>query len=181
MKEFNKQVNYTKDGVIDFFGERIVLFPPDIISLLSTVYGQGAEALLVFLGKKMGRRMSEKWEESLKPVTLEQFTNLFCQFISTCGWGRFDPVEISEQTIVVNIKHNITEELDIPTKHICYFIKGLLLGFGEYALYRADVQEIDCTTENKNKTCVFEIRKKLWRLIPTEPIINPMSPEGENI
>ncbi len=181
VKEFKRQGITVKNGIIDFFGERIALFPPNFISLVSSVYGEGAIAILVFLGKKMGLRMSETWDENLQPKTLEQFTTLFCQFMSTCGWGKFEPGIITEQEIIVNIMHNINTELENPTKYICYFLKGLLLGFGEYALYRADVQEVECAGEDANKTCVFVIRKKLWHLIPTQPLIKPEVPENIKI
>jgi len=181
VKAFKNQGINVKNGVLDFFGERIVLFPPSIISLFSSIYGEGAMSLLVFLGKKMGRRMSENWDENLRPITLEQFTTIFCQILSTCGWGKFEPVLITEQEIVVHIEHNVSEELEVLSKHICYFIRGLLLGFGEYALYRADVQELDCSIESEKKHCVFEIRKKIWHLIPTQPLLKLGSPEDVNI
>jgi predicted hydrocarbon binding protein len=181
VKAFKNQGINVKNGVIDLFGERIVLFPPSIISLLSSIYGEGAMSLLVFLGKKMGRRLSENWDENLKPNTLEQFTTIICQFMSTCGWEKFDPYLITEQQIIVHIGHNVNEELEVPSKHICYFIRGLLLVFGEYALYRADVQKLDCSIENEKKHCVFEIRKKMWHLIPTQPLLKLESLEDVNI
>lgn len=176
MIESKKQVNYVKNGVINFFGERIALFPPNLIPLFSSIYGDGAKSLLVFLGKKMGRRMIEIWDESLKPNTLEQLTTIFSSYMSTSGWGKFDPVLITEHEIILNVKHNVCEELDIHTKHICYFLKGLLLGFGEYALYRADVNELECTNENENGMCVFSIKKKMWHLIPAQSLIKSDTP-----
>src|SRR5271157_89605 len=160
MKNFKMRGINFKDGFIDLYGERIVLLPPDLINLLSSVYGEGAKSLLVFLGKKMGRRMSETWEEHLKPKTLEQLTNIFCQFMSTGGWGEFEPDKVTEEEIIVKVKYNIAIEIDPPTKYICYFLNGILSGFGEFALYRATVEELDCMVDEKKDNCSFAIKKK---------------------
>ena len=53
-KEFKvKGIEY-RDGEIKLYDERTVLFPPNIITFLGSVYGQGSKPLLVFLGKRIG-------------------------------------------------------------------------------------------------------------------------------
>ena len=160
MKTFKMRGINVKEGVIDLYGERVVLLPPDLINLLASVYGEGSKSILVFLGKKMGRRLSETWEEHLKPKTLEDLTKIFCQFVSTGGWGELEPEKISEDEIIVKVSYNIATEIDPPTKHICYFLNGILSGFGEFALYRASVEESECSIEGKTDKCVFIIKKK---------------------
>ncbi len=160
MKQFKMRGIDYKDGVIDLYEDRVVLLPPDLINLLSSVYGEGSKSILVFLGKKMGRRMSETWEEHLRPKTLEDLTKIFCQFMSTGGWGELEPDKITEEEIIVKVNYNIAAEIEPPTRHICYFLNGILSGFGEFALYRASVEEVECMVEGKKEKCVFVIKKK---------------------
>lgn len=158
-----------KGGVIDFFGERIVLVPPNIINLLSSIYGEGAKSLLNFLGKKMGRRMAENWDEMLKPNSLRQLTTIFCQYLSASGFGHFEPNKIEEKEIEIRVNHSIAGEMEPLTKHICYFLNGMMLGFGEFALYRAKVDEIECTVDTHKDSCLFSIKKKAWTLLASHP------------
>ncbi|GAH71910.1 unnamed protein product, partial [marine sediment metagenome] len=38
------------NGKYDLFNERFVFFPPQIINILSSIYGEGVKSLLVWLG-----------------------------------------------------------------------------------------------------------------------------------
>ena len=150
-----------KDGVIDLFDERIVLMPPNIIDLLAQVYGEGSKSLLIFLGKKMGRKMIENWEEHLRPKTLEQLTNIFTSFMSTAGWGQIETVKVTEEEIILRVYNVVSTKLSTPTKHICYFLSGNFSGFGEFALYRAQVDETKCMIEDPSiDYCEFSIKKR---------------------
>ncbi|MFX1268790.1 MAG: hypothetical protein ACFFAK_12585, partial [Promethearchaeota archaeon] len=74
--------------------------------------------------------------------------------------GKFVPRQISEDLILIHLHHNITTELESRSKYICYFITGLLTGFGEYALYRVNVTESNCCLEtDKVEACEFKIEK----------------------
>ena len=151
----------SKDGIVKLFDERIVFIPPGIITLLGQIYGEGAKPLLKYLGKKMGRRLIETWEEHLRPKTLDQLTEIFLDMVSTSGWGNLSPVKISEQEIIVKLENNIGNSEGNSSKDICNFIGGLLSGFGEFALYSAQVSEEECSITNPEKNaCVFSIRKR---------------------
>jgi predicted hydrocarbon binding protein len=161
MKDFKMKGIESKDGIVKLFGERIVFIPPNIISLLGQIYGDGSKPLLKYLGKKMGRRLIETWEEHIQPNTIEELTNLFLDMMSASGWGLFTAELISDELIVITLKYNISQEEGSFTKDICYFINGLLTGFGDFALYNVNVTESDCSlTDTNNEVCRFEIQKR---------------------
>ncbi|MHA1798568.1 MAG: hypothetical protein ACTSVY_08990 [Candidatus Helarchaeota archaeon] len=137
-----------ENGVISLYDERIVLFPPTIIGLLSSIYGEGAEPLLVFLGKKLGRSMIEKWDEELKPKNLEEITNIFVDMFNANGWGQLVARDTGEDQIIFQLLHNVSASLEIPSKFIDYFITGYITGFADYVYYKARVQETLCMNDD---------------------------------
>jgi len=148
------------NGIFQLFNDRFVFFPPQLIDILSSIYGEGVKSLLVWLGKKAGWTLIQNWEEHLKPKTLNDLVNQFCNLINNLGWGLFVPRKISEDLIVIELRHNISSVLENKSKYFCYFINGLLSGFGEYALYQVSVSEPNCCLENSNlKICEYKISK----------------------
>jgi len=161
MKDFRMKGIESKDGIVRLFGERIVFIPPNIISLLGQIYGDGSKPLLKYLGKKMGRRLIENWEEHIRPNNIQELCSIFLEMMSTSGWGHFTVEEISEDMIIVSLKHNISQEEGSFTKDICYFLNGLLTGFGDFALYNAVVTEYECSlTNTSTNACRFIIQKR---------------------
>ena len=147
-------------GKYDLYDERFVFFPPQIIDILSSIYGEGAKSLLVWLGKKVGWVLIQNWDENLKSKSLNDLVNQFCSILSNHGWGRFTPKKISDNLIVIELHHNITNDLSNKSKYICYYITGLLAGFGEYALYKVNIIENTCYVEDPSlKSCEFRIEK----------------------
>ncbi len=144
-----KGLEYT-NGVIRLFDERVVLFPPSIIGLLSSIYGEGAEPLLVFLGKKLGRSMIEKWDFELKPKNIKEITELFADLFSTTGWGQMVVRDVTDDQIIFQLMHNVSKTLEIPSKFIDFFITGYITGFAEYIYYKAKVQETLCMIDDEN-------------------------------
>jgi predicted hydrocarbon binding protein len=144
-----KGLEYT-NGVIRLFDERVVLFPPSIIGLLSSIYGEGAEPLLVFLGKKLGRSMIEKWDFQLKPKNIKEITEIFSDLFSTTGWGQLIARDVTDDQIIFQLMHNVSKTLEIPSKFIDYFITGYITGFAEYIYYKAKVQETLCMIDDEN-------------------------------
>ncbi|TFG08753.1 MAG: hypothetical protein EU539_01510 [Promethearchaeota archaeon] len=154
-----KGLKYNR-GKFSLFDDRILFFPPQLIDILSSIYGEGVKSLLVWLGKKEGWNLIQDWEENLKPKNLNELTNQFCTILSSQGWGLFEPKEISENNISIKLQHNISTELENKSKYFCYYIKGILSGFGEFSLYKVTVDEVECSLENDNlDSCVFEIKK----------------------
>jgi len=154
-----KGLKYIK-GKYQLFDDRFVFFPPQLIDILSSIYGEGVKSLLVWLGKKAGWNLIQSWDDNLKPKTLNDLISQICNILSNQGWGKFIPRQISEDLILIHLHHNITTELENKSKYICYFITGLLTGFGEYALYRVNVIESNCCLENdKLEACEFKIEK----------------------
>ncbi|MFX0032688.1 MAG: hypothetical protein ACFE8E_07350 [Candidatus Hodarchaeota archaeon] len=154
-----KGLKYNK-GIYQLFEDRFVFFPPQLIDILSSIYGEGVKSLLVWLGKKTGWDLIQSWDETLKPRTLNDLTTQFCNILSNHGWGKFIPRQISEDLIVIQLQKNITNDLENKSKYVCYFINGLLNGFGEFALYRVNVTESNCSLENdKLNACEFKIEK----------------------
>lgn len=154
-----KGLRYNK-GKYQLFDDRFVFFPPQLIDILSSIYGEGVKSLLVWLGKKAGWSLIQKWGENLKPKTLNDLTNQFCNILNNQGWGRFIPQQISDDIIILELFHNIRTELKNKSKYICYFITGLLTGFGEFALYKVNVIESKCSLENDTfESCEFKIEK----------------------
>jgi predicted hydrocarbon binding protein len=150
-----------RDGEIKVFDERVVLFPPNIISLLGSVYGQGSKPLLVFLGKKIGRFLVERWEEATRPKNLNQLVDIFFEMTGTAGWGNFSVEKVAEDEIVVKLADNVANSEEHPSNHICDFLSGYLAGFGEFALYSAKVSETQCSVlEKANNACIFRIQKR---------------------
>lgn len=148
------------DGIISLYNERVVLFPPQIIGLLSSIYGEGAEPLLVFLGKKLGRTMIEKWDDEVKPKDLEQITELFTDIFSATGWGQLIARDVSNDQIVFQLLNNVSASLDIPSKFIDYFITGYIQGFSEYVYYKARVQETLCMNDDDSLDfCQWVVQK----------------------
>lgn len=144
-----KGLEYT-NGVLRLFDERVVLFPPSIIGLLSSIYGEGAEPLLVFLGKKLGRSMIEKWDFELKPKNIKEITEIFSDLFSTTGWGQMIARDVSDDQIIFQLMHNVSKTLEIPSKFIDFFITGYITGFAEYIFYKAKVQETLCMIDDEN-------------------------------
>lgn len=144
-----KGLEYT-NGVLSLFDERVVLFPPSIIGLLSSIYGEGAEPLLVFLGKKLGRSMIEKWDFELKPKNIKEITEIFSDLFSTTGWGQMVARDVSDDQIIFQLMHNVSKTLEIPSKFIDFFITGYITGFAEYIFYKAKVQETLCMIDDEN-------------------------------
>lgn len=154
-----KGLKYNK-GKFELFNDRFVFFPPQLIDILSSIYGEGVKSLLVWLGKKTGWTIIQNWEENLKPKNLEDLVNQFCNLLSNQGWGLFTPKTTTKEIITIELQYNISSELKESSKYSCYFINGLLSGFGEFALYRASVVETNCCLENPNiKFCEFTIEK----------------------
>ncbi len=154
-----KGLKYDK-GKYDLYNERFVFFPPQIIDILSSIYGEGVKSLLVWLGKKVGWALIQDWDDHLKSKTLSDLVNQFCNIISNQGWGIFNPKQISDNLIVIELQHNISNNLNIKSKYICYYITGLLAGFGEYALYKVNVIENNCSIEDQDlNSCEFRIEK----------------------
>ncbi|MFW9864905.1 MAG: hypothetical protein ACFFEN_02315 [Candidatus Thorarchaeota archaeon] len=148
-------------GKYQLFNDRFAFFPPQVIDILSSIYGEGVKSLLVWLGKKAGWQLIQEWEENLKPKSLNDLVNQFCNILSNHGWGRFDPDIISEELIVIDLYHNISTELENKSKYFCYFITGLLTGFGEFVLYRVNVIESQCSLEDLTLGfCKFRIEMK---------------------
>ncbi len=154
-----KGLKYNK-GKYELFNNRFVFFPPQIIDILSSIYGEGVKSLLVWLGKKAGWTFIQNWDENLKPKSLEDLVNHFCNIFSNHGWGRLSAKLVSEDLIIIRLYHNISSELENKSKYFCYFITGLLTGFGEFALYRVIVSENECCLENLNLDyCEYKIER----------------------
>jgi predicted hydrocarbon binding protein len=154
-----KGLKYDK-GKYDLYDERFVFFPPQIIDILSSIYGEGVKSLLVWLGKKVGWDLIQNWDDQLKSKTLSDLVNQFCSIISNHGWGVFNPKQISDNLIVIELQHNISNKVNNKSKYTCYYIAGLLSGFGEYALYKVNVIENTCSIEDPSlNSCEFRIEK----------------------
>ncbi|TFG14542.1 MAG: hypothetical protein EU535_03205 [Promethearchaeota archaeon] len=154
-----KGLKYSR-GKFLLFDERFLFFPPQLIDILSSIYGEGVKSLLVWLGKKMGWTLSQNWEENLKPKALEDLVNQFCNILSNQGWGIFKPKTISDDIILIEHHYNISSELENKSKHFCYFVTGILSGFGEFAFYRASVHESSCSIDNPSLNCCeYKIEK----------------------
>ncbi|SRR6056297_1678793 len=149
------------DGVINLYDERVVLFPPNIITLLGSVFGKGSKSLLVYLGKKMGRRLAENWEEHLRPQNLQELTQIFFEKTSIAGWGEFKVESMSENEILTTLRNNIAHSEEQPLRHVCDFLTGYLAGFGEFAMYNAKVIEEKCSVDDPSiDFCQFRIIKR---------------------
>ncbi|MFX1356725.1 MAG: hypothetical protein ACFFA8_05510 [Promethearchaeota archaeon] len=156
-----KGLKYIK-GKYELFNDRFVFFPPQIIDILSSIYGEGVKTLLVWLGKKAGWALIQEWDENFRSKTLNDLVNQFTTIISNHGWGKFVPKQVSEDLILIELYHNISNQLENKSKYICYFINGLLTGFGEFALYRVNVIETRCCLDNsKLESCEFRIEKAI--------------------
>ncbi|MFX1321244.1 MAG: hypothetical protein ACFFAQ_06315 [Promethearchaeota archaeon] len=154
-----KGLKYSK-GKYELFNDRFVFFPPQIIDILSSIYGEGVKSLLVWLGKKAGWTFIQNWDENLKPKSLEDLVNHFCNILGNHGWGRLSAKLVSEDLIIIRLYHNISSELENKSKYFCYFITGLLTGFGEFALYRVIVSENECCLEDLNLDyCEYKIER----------------------
>ena len=154
-----KGLKYSK-GKYYLYNDRFVFFPPQLIDILSSIYGEGVKSLLVWLGKKAGWTLIQNWDENLKSKTLEDLINQGCNILNNHGWGRFVPKQITEDLIIINLFHNISSELENKSKYFCYFITGLLTGIGEFALYRVNVSETQCCLEELNLDfCEYKIEK----------------------
>ncbi|MFX1275320.1 MAG: hypothetical protein ACFFBP_00150 [Promethearchaeota archaeon] len=148
-------------GKFEIFDDRFVLFPPQIIDLLSSIYGEGVLSLLVWLGKRAGWNLVQNWDANINAKSIKDLTNNFVDIMSNLGWGRFVAKKISEDQIIIEQHTNIATELESPAKNICYFIKGFLTGFGEYILYRVTVKETRCSIDDPKLThCEYVIEKR---------------------
>lgn len=154
-----KGLKYNK-GKYELFNDRFVFFPPQLINILSSIYGEGVKSLLVWLGKKAGWICVQNWEENLRPKNLKDLADQFCNTLSNQGWGKFELEDVSEEKIIIKLKYNISENLENASKYICYFITGILSGFGEFALYKVNVTEKQCSLDGDEfENCLFEINK----------------------
>ncbi|TFF98834.1 MAG: hypothetical protein EU547_00035 [Promethearchaeota archaeon] len=160
MKRFKLKGLEYENGIYKLYGDRFVFFPPKLINTLSSIYGEGVKSLLVWLGKKAGWTLIQHWEENLKVKDLEDLVDQFIEILNNLGWGLFIPKVVSEDLIVIKLQHNISTELETESKYGCYFITGLLTGFGEFALYKVQTTETKCCFNDvKSKFCEFKIEK----------------------
>ncbi len=160
MKNFKLKGLKYKKGKYDLYNDRFVFFPPKLIDILSSIYGEGAKSLLVWLGKKAGWTLIQNWDDVLTPKTVEDLVNQFTELLSNLGWGKFTVRNLSEDSITIRLQHNISSELESESKYICYFITGILTGLGEFTLYRVNTTETNCCFEGgKSKLCEFKITK----------------------
>ncbi|MFX1389630.1 MAG: hypothetical protein ACFE9Z_06145 [Promethearchaeota archaeon] len=154
-----KGLKYSK-GKYYLFNDRFVFFPPQVIDILSSIYGEGVKSLLVWLGKKAGWNLIQNWDENLKPKTLDDLMNQCCMILSNLGWGRFVPKQTSEDLIIINLFHNISSQLENKSKYFCYFIAGILTGIGEFTLYKVNVSENQCCLEDLSLDfCEYKIER----------------------
>jgi predicted hydrocarbon binding protein len=154
-----KGLKYNK-GKYNLYDDRFVFFPPQVVDILSSIYGEGVKSLLVWLGKKAGWNLIQNWDENLNPKTLEDLINQCCSILSNHGWGRFVPKQVTEEVIILNLFHNISSQLENKSKYFCYFITGLLTGIGEFALYRVNITETQCCLEDLSLDfCEYKIEK----------------------
>lgn len=154
-----KGLKYNK-GKYVFYDNRFIFFPPQIIDILSSIYGEGVKSLLVWLGKKAGWALIQDWDENLKSKSLNDLVNQFCNIISNHGWGKFIPKQVSDDLIIIDVYQNVSSELEGTDKNVCYFLTGLLTGFGEYALYRVNISESKCSINNPSlDSCEFKIER----------------------
>lgn len=154
-----KGLKYNK-GKYELYGDRFVFFPPQVIDILASIYGEGVKSLLVWLGKKAGWKLAQTWEENLKPKSLEGLVDDFIEIMNNQGWGNFVAKEVSDKEIRIEQYHNISSELDNKAKYGCYFVTGILTGFGEFALYRVNVTETMCIIDNPEASyCEYKIEK----------------------
>jgi predicted hydrocarbon binding protein len=160
MKRFKlKGLDY-ENGIYKLYGDRFVFFPPKLINTLASIYGEGVKSLLVWLGKKAGWTLIQHWEENLKIKDLEDLVEQFIEILNSLGWGKFIPKTISEELITIELKDNISSELETESKYGCYFITGILTGFGEFALYKVKTTETKCCFDESNSDhCEFTIEK----------------------
>jgi len=156
-KKFKMEGILAKDGNIQLYDERVVMFPPTIISILGSIYGDAAQPLLRFLGKRMGRKLAEVWEGKMEPSNLKEMTDLFVSMSSTAGWGEFEVPSISDNEIVINLKNNVA--IKEKVNFICYFLAGYFVGFGEFVFHRARVHETKCSVIDSFEYCQFVIKK----------------------
>ena len=156
-KKFKMEGIEAKDGNIQLYEERIVLFPPSIITILGSIYGDAAQPLLRFLGKRMGRRLAEVWEAKAEPNDLKDMTDLFVSMSSTAGWGEFSIMSISDNEIIINLTNNVANKEKM--NYICYFLCGYFVGFGEFVFHRARVKETRCSVLDGGDYCQFVIKK----------------------
>ena len=91
MKNFKLKGLKYNQGKYDLYNDRFVFFPPKLIDILSSIYGEGAKSLLVWLGKKAGWTLIQNWEDKLKPKTPKLLTcadltyllyNIIAEFLS---------------------------------------------------------------------------------------------------
>jgi len=156
-----KGLKYNK-GKYYLYEDRFVFFPPQIIDILSSIYGEGVKSLLVWLGKKAGWKLIQIWEENLRPKALDDLVDQFCNIMNNQGWGLFLAKEISDDLIVIQLFNNISSELENKSKYFCFFLTGMLTGFGEFALYKANVIESQCCLETPSgENCEFRIEKQI--------------------
>jgi len=155
-----KGLKYNK-GKYELFNDRFVFFPPQIIDILSSIYGEGVKSLLVWLGKKAGWTFIHNWDENLKPKSLEDLVNHFCNILSNQGWGRLSAKLVSEDLIIIRLYHNISSELENKSKYFCYFITGnpvVLELFNKEGYSRFPHNE--CCLENLNLDyCEYKIER----------------------
>ena len=118
-----KGLKYNK-GKYSLYENRFVFFPPQIINILSSIYGEGVKSLLVWLGKKAGWSLIQKWDESLKSKALNDLVSNFCNIFSNHGWGKFIPKQISDNLIIIQVHHNVSKEIEGNSKNVCYFLTG---------------------------------------------------------
>ena len=75
--------------------------------------------------------------------------------------GNFSVEKVTEDEIIVHLKDNIALTEEQPLNHICDFLSGYLSGFGEFAMYSAQVIETECSVLNHSQSfCEFKILKR---------------------
>ena len=123
----------------------------------------------------MGGRMIENWETSIKAQHVKAVIDSVLPIFKHQWLESFEVKKVEEKEIVIRVSHNIAGEMEPITKHICYFLNGIMLGFGEFALYRAKVDEVECLVDTHKDSCLFSIKKNL-----DAPILPTYTVNSEN-
>lgn len=79
---------------------------------------------------------------------------------SLTGWGKFTLVYLNDKEIAIKLHNNIANLKKQENISCCFYILGILSGFGEYIMKNVKVLETQCSVENiDDQYCEFLIQK----------------------
>ncbi|UCD91857.1 MAG: 4-vinyl reductase [Methanobacteriota archaeon] len=150
-------------GELSFNDIRYMLIRPETIvqfqKEVEKAMGERTSFAMSSGGYEGGSLSTSAYKEKFS-LSDEEVVDFMCSMGSQLGWGRFQLVELTEDSLVVDVHNSAFAEKYGPSENaICHMIEGVLAGLGKTVL-KSDVRSIEemCVAKG-DEVCRFVIKR----------------------